>query len=126
MALDSTDAAWVELLDVNGNWVALTPINGVSQSSNLLHAPCLVLTGESNSWNRIEIMLDSHVSPTQDSLNLQLCYETSDLIIPRGGWFVDQLTIFNEGENRGAFFHGNLTGDYYPNSNSKYIIPMNF
>lgn len=126
LALDSTDAAWVELLDVNGNWIALTPINGVSQSSSLQYAPSVVWTGESNSWSRVEIMLDSHVSSTQDSLNLQLCYETSNLSVPRGGWFVDQLSIFNEGEHRGAFFHGNLTGDYLPNSNSKYIIPMNF
>ena len=126
LALDSTDAAWVELLDVNGNWMALTPINGVSQSSSLQYAPSAVWTGESNSWSRVEIMLDSHVSPTQDSLNLQLCYETSNLAVPRGGWFVDQLSIFNEGEQGGAFFHGNLTGDYLSNSNSKYIIPMNF
>ena len=126
LALDSTDAAWVELLDSNGNWIALTPNNGISQTSNLQYAPSLVWTGESNSWNRVEIQLDPYVSTGQNLLSLQLCYETSNLSTPRGGWFVDQLSIFNEGEQRGSFFHGNLTGDYLPNSNSKYIIPLNF
>ena len=126
LALDSTDAAWVELLDINGNWLALTPSNGVNQASNLQHAPSIVWNGESNSWTRVEILLDSYVSPAQNYLNLQLCYETSDIMTPRGGWFVDQLSIFNEGDQRGSFFHGNLSGDYLPNSNSKYIIPMNF
>lgn len=126
LALDSTDAAWVELLDSNGNWIALTPNNGISQISNLQYAPSLVWTGESNSWDRVEIQLDPYVSTGQNLLSLQLCYETSNLSIPRGGWFVDQLSIFNEGEQRGSFFHGNLTGDYLPNSNSKYIIPLNF
>ena len=126
LALDSTDAAWVELLDMNGNWVALTPSNGVISSSSLQYAPNMVWSGESNSWSRVEIMLDPHVSANQNFLNLQLCYETSNLSKLRGGWFIDQLSIFNEGEQRGALFHGNLTGDYLPNSNSKYIIPMNF
>ena len=126
LALDSTDAAWVEILDVNGNWVPLIPTNGLSQQSSLQYAPSIVWTGESNSWNRVEIKLDSYVSPLQNTLNLQLCFETSNVLVSRGGWFIDQLSIFNEGDQTGSFFHGNLSGDYLANANSKYIIPMNF
>jgi hypothetical protein len=126
LALDSSDAAWIEFLDVNGNWIPLTPINGITHSSNLQYAPNIVWTGESNSWNHIELVLDSYVTPLQNTLSIQLCYETSDITSTRGGWFVDQLSFFNEGEQRGSFFHGNLAGDYLPNVNSKYIIPLNF
>ena len=126
LALDSSDAAWIEFLDVNGNWIPLTSINGITHSSNLQYAPNIVWTGESNSWNHIELVLDSYVTPLQNTLSIQLCYETSDITSTRGGWFVDQLSFFNEGEQRGSFFHGNLAGDYLPNLNSKYIIPLNF
>ena len=34
--------------------------------------------------------------------------------------------IFNEGRNQGALFHGNFAGDYLPNANSKYVLPLEF
>ena len=94
LALDSTDAAWVEILDVNGNWVPLIPTNGLSQQSSLQYAPSIVWTGESNSWNRVEIKIDSYVSPLQNTLNLQLCFETSNVLVSRGGWFIDPIIYF--------------------------------
>jgi len=112
LALDSSDTAWIEVLDMNGDWASLTPN--------------VFWSGQTNSWNRVELSLDSFVSSVQSTLNIQLCFETSNLDLPRGGWFIDELSVYNEGEELGSWLHGNLTGDYQPNSNSKFIIPLNF
>ena len=112
LALDSSDFAWVVILDKFGNWHALNANQPWS--------------GQSNSWNRIELKLDQFVSPLQPTLNIQFCFQTSNVSMPRGGWFIDEVSIYNEGEALGAWLHGNLSGDYLPNLNSKFTIPLDF
>ena len=126
LALDSSDAAWVEVFDSNNSWTpVMIPSDGIVQTG-LVHAPNLVWSGESNSWNKVELELESYVSSNQSVLFLRFCFETSSIDGDRGGWFIDDLVIFNEGRNQGALFHGNFAGDYLPNANSKYVLPLEF
>ena len=126
LALDSSDAAWIEILDSNNSWAPLIISSGGMPQNGLLHAPNLVWSGESDSWNRVELELDSYVSSNQSVFFLQFCFETSSIDIARGGWFIDELVIFNQGSNQGSLFHGNLAGNYLPNANSKYVLPLEF
>ena len=79
----------------------------------------------SNSWQVVNISLDSYFSITSQSTHLQFCVTTSQVPLPRGGWFIDELSLFNEGGDKGAWFHGNLSGDYLPYAASEFIIPAN-
>ena len=124
LALDSSDGAWLEVFDSNYSWNPLIVSSGGISQIGLEHAPTKVWSGESNSWNRTEIKLDPYVSSSQSVLFLRFCFETSDVDVARGGWFIDDLVIFNQGNEQGALFHGNLAGNYLPNANSKYVLPL--
>ena len=126
LALDSSDAVWIEIFDLNNSWTPLMISSGGMLQTELIHAPNLVWNGESNSWNRVEIGLDSYLSSSQSVFFLRFCFETSSIELARGGWFIDDLVLFNQGGNQGALFHGNLLGNYLPNANSKYVIPLEF
>ena len=128
LSLDTTDGVWVEYLDYQQNWnkiSAPTSEGGINQNG-LVHAPSTVWAGESGNWDRQTIELDNLISPNQNLVYFQFCLETSSITMNRGGLFIDNLVIFNEGDSLGAWFHGNLTGDYLPNSYSNFIIPLNF
>ena len=113
LALDSTDAVNVNFLDGNNEWVNL-PFD-----SMILNNP------NSNSWHVVNISLDPYLSQTSVTTRLQFCLATSQVPLPRGGWFIDELSLFNEGGSKGAWFHGNFSGDYLPYAASEFIIPAN-
>ena len=113
LALDATDTVSVRYLDSNNLW------QNLPFSSMIASAP------NSNSWQVVNISLDSYFSITSQSTHLQFCVTTSQVPLPRGGWFIDELSLFNEGGDKGAWFHGNLSGDYLPYAASEFIIPAN-
>ena len=113
LALDSTDTVSLNYLDSNQAWQSL-PF-----SSMITSAP------NSNSWQVVNISLDSYFSLASHSTHLQFCVMTSQVPLSRGGWFIDELSLFNEGDQQGAWFHGNLSGDYLPNAASEFILPVN-
>ena len=116
-AMDSSDSVWVEFFNENNGWTSLPiPSNG-----GVNH-----WAGQTNSWNLVNISLDGLLSQNQSSTYFQFCLLTSDVISPRGGWFIDDLLIYNEGDKKGSWFHGNFTGDYLPNALSSLIFPANF
>ena len=111
LALDISDS--VELSYLNGNqvWTSLPlPI-----SSNSV----------SDEWEQVNISLDGIFTQPLTTTNLQFCVSTSQVNLLRGGWFIDQLELFNEGDQMGAWFHGNFSGDYLPYAASEFIIPAN-
>ena len=61
----------------------------------------------------------------QVTTHLQFCLATSQIPLTRGGWFIDELSLFNEGGRKGAWFHGNFSGNYLPYAASEFIIPAN-
>ena len=113
LALDATDTVSVRYLDSNNLW------QNLPFSSMIASAP------NSNSWQVVNISLDSYFSITSQSTHLQFCVTTSQVPLPRGGWFIDELSLFNEGGSKGAWFHGNFSGDYLPYAASEFIIPAN-
>ena len=116
-AIDSSDSVWVEYLSENNEWISLPiPFNG-----GINH-----WSGQTNSWDLVNISLDGLLSQNQSSTYFQFCLLTSDVISPRGGWFIDDLLIYNQGDKKGSWFHGNFTEDYLPNALSSLIFPANF
>ena len=113
LALESTDTVSVNFLDSSNVW------------RNLPFSSMIANNPNSNSWQVVNISLDSHFSQTSLSTRLQFCLATSQVPLPRGGWFIDELSLFNEGGGKGAWFHGNFSGDYLPYAASEFIIPAN-
>ena len=111
LALDISDS--VELSYLNGNqvWTSLP----LPVSSNSV----------SDEWEQVNISLDGIFTQPLTTTNLQFCVSTSQVNLLRGGWFIDQLELFNEGDQMGAWFHGNFSGDYLPYAASEFIIPAN-
>ena len=125
LALDISDGVWLEYLDINQTWIKIPANSNAASSNNLNNAPDYVWSGESNGWKNISVPLDNIFSSNMDTTYFQLCVETSNDPNPRGGLFIDELVIFNEGDDLGSWFHGNLAGDYLSNSRSNLIIPLN-
>ena len=113
LALESTDTVSVSFLDSSNVW------------RNLPFSSMIASNPNSNSWQVVNISLDSHFSQTSLTTQLQFCLATSQVSLPRGGWFIDELSLFNEGGSKGAWFHGNFSGDYLPYAASEFIIPAN-
>ena len=113
LALDPTDGVNLSYLNENNSWTNLPLFN--NQNS-----------GASNpQWQYVNISLDNLFSQTILTTNLKFCLLTSDVAVPRGGWFIDHLELYNHGDEGGAWFHGNFSGDYLPYAASEFIIPAN-
>lgn len=123
-ALNDDDAAWIEIRHTNGTWGLLTPIDGYSSTAQLNHTPLTVWNGEENNWTTSQFQLDSHVTDMQDTVQFRLCFQTSSSIGSRGGWFVDEFKVHNQGDALGSWFHGNLSGDYAPNAYGDLVFPL--
>ena len=44
--------------------------------------------------------------------------------VDRPGWYVDEVTISNDGETPGSWFHGSLIGEYAADANAHLTIPV--
>ena len=124
-ALFADDAAWVDVRHTNGSWGLLSPSSGYSSSASLNNSPTTVWNGEDSNWSAVQFQLDSLVSQFQSTLQFQLCFQTSSTPGLRGGWFVDNFEIRNEGDSPGAWFHGNMSGNYLPNAYGELVLPVN-
>ena len=61
-----------------------------------------------------------------ETMRFRLCIAVGTSNSPREGWFIDNVTWQNDGDQPGAWFHGNLTGDYAPNADGTLVMPINF
>ena len=126
LALSNSDAVWIEYLDGNHSWSKIdVQADGIAAQS-LAMVSGQVWNGNYQDWNFVNITLDNLFSPNQQSTYFKYCLETNSLIGLRGGVFLDQWILSNQGINDGAWFHGNLSGDYLSRSYSNLIIPVNF
>ena len=125
-ALFSDDAAWVEIRHSNGTWGLLSPEGGYDASANLSLSPSTVWNGESDAWSMMNFSLDSLVTDLQEFFQFRVCYQTSATQGLRGGWFIDDVLLQNQGDAPGAWFHGNLSGDYQPDAYGDVVLPVNF
>ena len=124
LALKDDDAAWMESRMAGSSWQVLVPTGGYSNSSNLPGAPTNAWAGESHAWQQAHFSLDTLVqaSPT---LEVRFCFQTSSTPGLRHGWFVDNFTLSNLGDAAGAWFHGNMSGDYANNADGRLYLPAN-
>ena len=125
LALNSDDAAWVEVQTASGAWVTVAPQNGYNATSTSSVAPSSVWNGQHASWASSVFHLDSHLSQLQPSIEVRFCYATGASIDARGGWFIDEVQMQNQGDVAGAWFHGNLSGDYLPNAEGQLALAAN-
>ena len=113
LALDVTDTIGLYFLDEHQTWAELHFSNNLQVKSN------------SDAWESVNISLDGKISQSLTATHLKFCLSTSETNIPRGGWFIDHLEIYNQGDVKGAWFHGNFSGDYLPYAASEFILPAN-
>ncbi|DAC47487.1 MAG TPA: hypothetical protein D7H93_00790, partial [Candidatus Poseidoniales archaeon] len=126
LALNSDDAAWVEIQSNSGAWTPISPLGAYNASSTHPVAPPSVWNGAHSEWLNATFLLDPHVSLFQESIEVRFCYATGASQAPRGGWFVDEIVLHNQGDAPGAWFHGNLTGNYQPNAEGQLTFALDF
>ena len=119
------DAAWVEHRSSGGSWHVLTPTGSYTNASLLPGAPSSVWSGATGAWEQVHFSLDSVVQSTSSTLEIRFCFQTSATPGPRQGWFLDNLTFSNLGDAPGAWFHGNMSGDYANDADGRLYIPAN-
>ena len=126
LALNSDDAAWVEVKDSSGAWVNAAPINGYNATSTNPSAPAAVWNGIDADWAHATFTLDAYLSSIQESIEVRFCFATGTSSSARGGWFVDELLLQNQGDEPGSWFHGNLSGNYLPNAEGQLTLSLDF
>lgn len=122
LSMNDDDAAWVEWRVTGSSWQTLTPLGSYPNASALPNAPSSVWSGQSSAWERATFQFDSLLPASATSLDVRLCFATSDVQGTRNGWFIDNLSITNQGDQPGAWFHGNFSGDYANNANGRLYI----
>lgn len=125
LAFFDDDAAWVESRLSGGTWQVLAPSTPYTNSSSLAGAPSNVWSGVSEGWQKAHFSLDDIVQPASTTLEVRFCFHTSAAPGLRHGWFLDNFTLSNVGDLPGAWFHGNMSGDYANNANGRLYLPAN-
>ena len=129
----SNDALWVEYTFNDADaWNQLIPTDGYNTTVSTSHPSSVqsyssVWSGSSLQWDSVHFQLDNlaNISLSQ-SMRFRMCADMSDDLSQRGGWFIDNLTWYNQGDEPGSWFHGNLSGDYAPNADGTLVMPVNF
>ncbi|MGB2340317.1 MAG: hypothetical protein ACPH9K_04880 [Candidatus Poseidoniaceae archaeon] len=132
-SIASDDAAWVEYtLNNQSSWQQLVPVGGYSDSVTATHhamAQSLssVWSGSDEQWTTSRFELDQLTNiANSESMRFRLCIATSTASNARQGWFIDNVTWHNQGDQPGSWFHGNLSGDYAPNADGTLVMPIDF
>ena len=132
-SLASNDAAWVEYtLDNQSSWQQLQPNGGYSDTVTATHHELTqslssVWSDDDKQWTNVRFELDQLANiGDSESMRFRLCIATSSSNSTRQGWFVDNVTWHNQGDQPGSWFHGNQTGDYAPNADGTLVMPINF
>ena len=131
-SMASDDAAWVEYtLDDQSSWQQLNPMGGYSDSVTSNHHTVVqsmtsIWAGDDQAWTtaRFELDLLPNIA-NSETMRFRLCIAVGSSNSLRDGWFIDNVTWYNQGDEPGAWFHGNLTGDYAPNADGTLLLPMN-
>ena len=123
LSFSDDDAAWLEMRTTGGAWQVLTPSAGYTNASSLTGTPNSVWSGQSGAWQQVHFNLDALVPAAATTLEIRFCFQTSNTAGDRPGWFVDNFTLSNLGDLPGAWFHGNMSGDYANNADGRLYVP---
>ena len=129
--------AWIEASFDGGNtWNWVEPEGGYG---NTISTSAPVPNGASGTgfeawssinatgWQRSSIIFDNHpliLNATSLSVRLVIWTPITQLV-DRPGWFIDNVVFQNDGHPPGAWFHGNLHGEYAANTNSQLVLDAN-
>ncbi len=130
-----SSGAWLEIsLDGGQTWHYVEPIGGYNWNISTT-APIpngapgagFGVFGGPNASGWINSSFDiSHLHSTNHS-GLQhrfVLWTDPTGMVNRPGWYVDEVTISNNGETPGSWFHGSLIGEYAPDANAHLTIPV--
>ena len=132
-SMASDDAAWVEYtLNNQPSWQQLTPNGGYSHSVSSNHHGMVqslssIWADDAETWTNTRFELDQLANiGSSDSMRFRLCIAVGSSSNQRDGWFIDNVTWHNQGDEPGAWLHGNLSGDYAPNADGTLVMPIDF
>ncbi len=112
---------WVDYSLDGGQWKTLNPIgNYTTQLSQSSPQPFGFANATASGWKDATFELDDlsgiH-SANQIRFRLVL-WTDANISLTGPGWFVDNLTLENQGEPLACWFHGNLNGVYADNADA--------
>ena len=130
-----SSGAWVEVsLDGGVTWNYVEPIGGynwnISSSAPVPNgangAGFGVFGGPSASgWiNSTFDITHLHSSGASGMQHRFVVWTDPNGSVDRPGWYVDEVTISNDGETPGSWFHGSLIGEYAADAHAHLTIPI--
>jgi hypothetical protein len=125
LSLEDDDAAWVEWRASGGSWQQLNPSTPYTNASTPLGAPSTSWAGQSAGWDHASFGLDALLPSGSTDVEVRFCFSTSTSNASRNGWYIDNFTVSNQGDVPGAWFHGNMSGDYANNANGRLYLRSN-
>ncbi|RJU96597.1 MAG: hypothetical protein DWC10_06295 [Candidatus Poseidoniales archaeon] len=122
LSFGDDDAAWMEWRGSSGAWSVLSPSVPYPNVSSLSSTPSTTWAGQTTAWQSVHVSLDTLMTGSSTTVQFRFCFKTSPDAGEREGWFIDNFTLSNEGDLPGAWFHGNMTGDYANNANGRLYL----
>jgi len=130
-----SSGAWLEVsLDAGQTWQYVEPTGGynwnISSTApvpNGAPGPGFGVFGGPNASGWVNSSFDiSHLHSMNHSglLHRFVLWTDPTGMVDRPGWYVDEVTITNDGETPGSWFHGSLIGEYAPDANAHLTIPV--
>jgi len=116
ISLQDDDAAWVEIRVLGGQWTSILPDTGYTNVTGTSGAPVQTWAGATDAWRSVQFSLDDQLQVTGSTFELRFCFQTSSTSGHRHGWYIDNLSLTNQGDLPGAWFHGNMNGNYANNA----------
>lgn len=131
--LGPDDVRWVEWRsEASPTWSTLTPASGYPDQVTGNFAFGMVpdptsltmawVGDEGQGWTMHELPLDGHLGSAEAWYQLRFCFASTNETTPRTGWLIDALSVYNEGDPGGAWFHGNLSGAYSPDADGWVVL----
>ena len=128
------DLRWMEWRSSQSTgWLVLPPTDGYPDLNNGTFANGLDpdtstvaagWTSDSSAWVSESLRLDGRLTGGESWYQLRFCFATSVTSGNRSAWLLDDVRISNQGDPSGAWFHGNLSGDYAPNADGWLLMDV--
>ena len=120
LSIGQSDAAWLELsLDGGLSW-SIIEMENYDGSSVLSGGNAW--SGNHSQWQLQSLILDDIPNlRTSFTLTIRFHIQAQSNC---SGWFIDDIKLSNEGDPGGAWFHGNLNGQYAGNAHGRLLMPI--
>ena len=134
-ASTGSSGAWLEVsLDNGVTWNYVTPEGGypanISTTAPVPQGaagPGFGVFGGPNASGWVNSTFDISSLHTPSSTNLMhrfVVWTDPSGQVDRPGWYVDEVTLSNQGTTPGSWFHGSLTGEYAADAHAQLTLPL--